>query len=173
MDYLYERTRTANSIRHLRDAVAREELKRGGLDINARARLERAIERAKPVYDALSLPVPEPRADEHSFQYRRRVVEDLKHHSPTWAKSSPGRIPDEGGFAIIEREVLAAAEKRGLDPEYAPGGGLRERKVVDASGNESTVFHGSPADAWAPFCGPMKTAVTEFRTPQGRRLYPR
>jgi hypothetical protein len=166
-----------DTVLHLRERIAKEELKRGGLDINARARLETAIKRVTPVYDALSLPTPQPRRDEHSFQYRRRMVEDLKHHHPQWINTHPGRITDEPGFAIIEREVIAAAEANGLNPtfrgQHVPPGTLRERKVVDASGNESTVFHGDPKDAWAQFCGLTRTAVTEFRTPSGRRLYPR
>jgi hypothetical protein len=167
----------ADTVHYLRGRVERAEQARGPqLSIAQRATLEKAIAKVTPVYDALSLPPPEPKRDEDAFHYRRRVVEDLKTHHPQWRKSNPGRITDDAGFSVIEREVLHAARARGLDPLYrghVPPGTLRERKIPDASGNESTVFHGDPADAWAPFCAPVKTTVKQIQTPSGRRLYPR
>ena len=109
------------------------------LSINDRARSGTGPREVTPVYSALSLPVPEPKADENAYSYRRRVVEDLKGHSPQWRRRTHHKSTDEPGFAVIERQVLAAAEERGLDPAYrghVPPGQLRERKVVDASGNE-------------------------------------
>jgi hypothetical protein len=175
---VFEKTkehRLVNNVLNLRQRVAREELRQGGLSIVDRAVLEKAIQKATPVYDALSLSPPEPRRDETAWRYRARVVEDLKGHS-IWKKSSPGSIAPGAGFDLIEREVLAAARARGLDPTYrghVPAGQLRERKVVDQSGRENTVFHGDPADCWRPFCTPSQTAVKQIQTPSGRRLYPR
>jgi hypothetical protein len=174
---VFEKTRDrVNTVLHLSQRIAREELKRGGLSIVDRATLEKAIAKVTPVYDALSLPTPEPRRDETAFRYRQRVVEDLKRHHPQWAKSSPSKIHDTAGFEVIEREVHSAAKADGLNPEFrghVPQGQLRPRKVVDAAGNESTVFHGDPKDAWALFTGPVATTVKQIQTPGGRRLYPR
>jgi hypothetical protein len=178
---VFERTaeyRAANTVLHLRRQVDRAEAERGrDLSINERATLERAIANAKPAYDALSLPTLRAEANETAFRYRRRVVEDLKGHHPQWRKSNPGRITDPEGFAAIEAQVLAAATRNGLDPTYLGlhvlRGQLRERKVVDASDNESTVFHGDPRDCWGAFSGPVRVAVTQFQEPSGRRLYPK
>jgi hypothetical protein len=166
-----------NNVLELRQRVAREERRQGGLSIVDRATLENAIRKVTPVYDALSRQPPQPKPQEDALNFRRRVFDDLKQHHSQWrAASGVAGWFHSGAFDVAEREVLAAAHARGLDPNYrgdAPPGHLRARKVIDQAGRESTVFHGDARDTWAPFCNPSKTAVLEIRTPEGRRLYPR
>jgi hypothetical protein len=149
------------------------------LTLEERRDVAAAQRRAEPVYAALSRSRPLPGANEPRLPYAVRVAQDLQKHSDRWATANLVRVarssPD--AFAAAAAEILADATRRGLDWSYSglPNGGLRERHVTDAAGQSSSVFHGNPADAWAPFTSPARATIKRFWEPfpSRRQIYPR
>jgi hypothetical protein len=131
--------------------------------------------RAETVYSALSKPVPKLNPGERPLPYRVRLAADLQRHSKDWARVdlAPVARSDPSAFGKIEQQVYAAAERRGLDWGYAPGGGLRARVETDAAGTQTTVFHGDIANWINQFATPTKVTVRKFWDGKRRQIYPK
>lgn len=133
-----------------------------------RAEIAQIQRHVQPVFDALSKSVPKLEPGEKPYPYRIRLAADLQKHSKEWARVDLTSVArgDPSAFGKIEAQILRDGEQRGLDWSYAPGGGLRARKIIDQAGNENTVFHGDPRHCWGQFLNSTITAVTELRPPR-------
>jgi hypothetical protein len=136
------------------------------LDQQQRAELLSAQRRADEVFSALSLGTPAPKANEPAYPYRVRLVADLQHHDPDWARVDlyPLARSNPHGFGVAEASIYRAARAHGLDPQYrghAPEGTLRERVAIE-EGLKIHYFHGDIRDMLAPFTGRRSLAVKSF-----------
>lgn len=100
---------------------------------------------------------PAPLMAETLPQYRRRLVEPYKQHSPAWSRADLSRCPDEV-LDVAEKQILADARREALAPTKVPAGTLVERQTRDQAGRLITKFYGDPG-AW----------MDQFKMP-GRRL---
>jgi hypothetical protein len=145
------------------------------LSLEQRRAVAEAQRRAGEVYATLSQSAPLPRASETALSYRARVINDLKKFAPSGWQEVDARELVRGPISVMEKEVYAAAVKRGLDFSYKgnlPPGQLRERVVYDEVGRPTTYFHGAFSDWANAFSSPSVAAVKAVILPNGRKLLP-
>jgi hypothetical protein len=144
---------------------------------NAELRLLRDYQaRADDVYRDLGLVgAPPPLPAESPRSYRVRLARKLQHHSPDWKESDLSNLArvSRNAFAVAEEAIYADAHKVALDPTvtFSRTGELRERKVKDESGRETTVYHGSPLWWMSQFMFPAR-AVAAFYNSRGEKILP-
>jgi hypothetical protein len=81
---------------------------------------------------------------ERLVDYRRRLLEPLKPHSPTWRNVDVPRAEDV--LRVAENQIYADASYAAEHP-IVPPGQMIERTTTDRTGRRITRFHGDPA-AW-------------------------
>lgn len=95
---------------------------------------------------------------ERLCDYRRRLLEPLKQHSPAWR--SVENIPaSEDLLRLAEGQIYADAAQEARHPSHVPPGTLLERIEIDRTGRKITRFHGDPEVALAPFKFPPRIVV--------------
>jgi hypothetical protein len=91
--------------------------------------------------------------------YRRRLLEPLKQHSPAWRKVDVPRQEDV--LAVAEKQILADAAREAVAPTNLKPGQLVERVTTDPTGRKISRFYGDPEAVWGMFRGETKI-VTGF-----------
>jgi len=91
--------------------------------------------------------------------YRRRLLEPLKQHSPAWRKVSVPRQEDV--LQVAEQQILADAAREARAPTSIPPGKLVERVTTDVTGRRISRFFGDPEACWGAFKAEPKI-VTGF-----------
>lgn len=116
--------------------------------------------RADEVYSALGQrSAPRFLDGEDSLSYRRRLVRDLKKHSPDWKDVNIHAIADESAFSVMERRVYADALDVARSPVTAEPGTLRS-VTRRSGGHEITEYVGEPKTWMDSFAGPVRQYVT-------------
>ena len=128
------------------------------LSDGVRREYQRHQAEADGIYRQLGEPsAPPPLDNEWLPHYRRRLLEPLKQHSPTWAKVE---IPNqEDVLAVAERQIYADAAREARAPTNLRPGELVERIVTDSTGRKISKFFGDPAVTWGPFSIPPKLVI--------------
>ena len=112
--------------------------------------------RADEVYAMLGEHAPRPLSGETVPLYERRVVRDLKKHSPTWkAADVSTAFADDASFAIVRDQVFEQAKVTAMSPESAPDGGLK-MITKRSGGHEFHDFVGDPRSWMYPFSGSVR-----------------
>ncbi len=123
------------------------------------AAAEKVRARATAAYRAAGFGDPPARQyDESVTRYRTRLVEGLRHLSPTWGKLNQSDVQSAvraGALDVVEAQVFADAEQS----VKTDLGTLREISEPDITGRKITRFVGSDTACWAPF---------QFPTMRGR-----
>lgn len=96
---------------------------------------------------------------EDSLGYRRRLVRDLKKHSPDWKDVNIHAITDDSAFSVMERRVYADAMDVARSPVTAEPGTLRA-VTRRSGGHEITEYVGEPSTWMNAFAGPARQFVT-------------
>lgn len=118
--------------------------------------------RADEVYSALGQrSAPRFLDGEDSLGYRRRLVRDLKKHSPDWKDVNIHAIADESAFTVMERRVYADAMDVARSPVSAEVGTLRA-VTRRSGGHEITEYVGEPKTWMDSFAGPVRTYATSI-----------
>lgn len=113
--------------------------------------------RADEVYSALGQrSAPRFLDGEDSLGYRRRLVRDLKKHSPDWKDVNIHAITDDSAFSVMERRVYADAMSVAATPVTADPGTLRAVHRTGPGGHKITEYVGEPSTWMNTFAGPVR-----------------
>lgn len=108
-----------------------------------RGEFSKAQARADEVYMQFSKKAPYPMTGETPLAYRKRLVGNLKEHSPDWKDVDILAIADSVTFAIAEKAILAGAAHAALHPADLKDDELREIVRVDSgTGTRVIEFRG-------------------------------
>ena len=119
--------------------------------------------RADEVYSAFGQrSAPRFMDGEDSLGYRRRLVRDLKKHSPDWKDVEIHKIADEGAFSVMERRVYADAMNVARSPVTAEAGTLRAVHKTGPGGHQITEYVGETSAWFEAFSGPVRQYVTSI-----------
>lgn len=130
----------------------------------------KAQARADRVYLAFGGSAPRPSVGESLLEYRKRVVVDLKEHSPTWAKAEINVAAiDENLFAPIETQVLDEALKAASDPAKVPAHKIRAIEGRSDSGHPVRNYVGDPKAWMSQFMPPAQHGYLEQNKPGAGR----
>jgi hypothetical protein len=92
------------------------------------------------------------------MQYRQRMANAFRRHSPTWKDVDVSVIYGKG-FDVAEAQILADAQREALHPTNIPAGTLIERITTDRSGRQISHFFGDPAAWMDQFKAPVRNVV--------------
>ena len=98
--------------------------------------------RADSVFSGFGMRAPRPLDGESLLGYRRRLVGQVKPHSPRWKDIDINAIIDSAAFGVMEGQVYADADQAALHPADVPGSALREIKRQDTTGRQISTFVG-------------------------------
>jgi ADP-ribose pyrophosphatase YjhB (NUDIX family)/flagellar biosynthesis GTPase FlhF len=115
--------------------------------------------KADSVFSCFGKRAPVPLSGEKPLSYRRRLMTQLKEHSPDFKTVDLSSIADSALLGFAEKQIYADAQKS-ASLSVGPGM-LREIKRADATGRQISTFEGDPAATWAPFQS-GKRQVTSF-----------
>lgn len=122
--------------------------------------------RADSVYNQFGKRAPRPLDGESADRYRRRVVTELKSHSPSWKEIDAGKL-DNTSFEVVEKQVFADAEMAAINPVDLREDELRAVTTIDQhTGLRSTKFLGK--QTFIHQMSPTKNYVTKLNTDFGR-----
>ena len=96
--------------------------------------------------------------------YRRRLLQPFKVHSPVWKGTDIPR--DEGVLRIAEAQIYADAAREASNPTTLGPGELVERTIIDQAGRRISRFHGDPGVWMDAFKYPAQQVIGY---PGGRR----
>jgi len=102
--------------------------------------------RANKIFSLMNQECPPPFSDEAGLTYRRRILQDLKHLSPTFKDINLHAIADADAFRAVETQIYADADRAARNPATWAGGGdtLREVVELDEAGRKIKSFYGEP-----------------------------
>lgn len=115
--------------------------------------------KADSVFSCFGKRAPIPLSGEKPLAYRRRLMIQLREHSPDFKSVDLSSIADSALLSVAEKTIYADA-KKSASLSVGPGM-LREIKRADATGRQISTFEGDPAATWAPFQS-GKRQVTSF-----------
>lgn len=115
--------------------------------------------KADSVFSCFGKRAPVPLSGEKPLAYRRRLMIQLREHSPDFKSVDLSSIADSALLSVAEKTIYADAQKS-ASLSVGPGM-LREIKRADATGRQISTFEGDPAATWAPFQS-GKRQVTSF-----------
>lgn len=120
--------------------------------------------RADAVYGAFggNIKAPRPLDGETPPNYRRRLAEGLKKHSPLWKDMDLYTAVNDAALANVELAIYNDAMQVARNPQLGEGE-LREHKRVLPSGHTSTEFYGKPS-AWMQQFAGGRRMVGSIRT---------
>lgn len=122
--------------------------------------------RADDVYSKFGQHAPRPMPGETPALYERRVVRDLKQHSPTWkAADAATAFADDAVFAVARDQVYKEATATALSPSTVSAGQLR-MITKRQGGHEIHEFVGDPRSWMDPMAGATRQYVTSIVTPK-------
>jgi len=82
--------------------------------------------------------------------YRLRLLQPFKKHSPEWKNANLREIAQAGALTSVEDSIFQSAKKAATD-DSAFQNSLRRMDVKDETGRKQTKFYGSPEVTWSPF----------------------
>jgi len=82
--------------------------------------------------------------------YRLRLLQPLKKHSPEWKGANLREIAQAGALTSVEDSIFQSAKKAATD-NSAFKNTLRRMDARDETGRKQTKFYGSPEVTWSPF----------------------
>jgi 8-oxo-dGTP pyrophosphatase MutT (NUDIX family) len=94
--------------------------------------------------------------------YRRRLLDKYKAHSPNWKDVDLAKA-DSSVLAVAERQIVADAFTASDRPDIGAGSGLREIKRRGELGHTITEFRGDISETYAAFKAPS-LQVSGFNT---------
>lgn len=134
-------------------------------DLNARmpailtdadqAELANAQAQADSIFQAFGKTAPRPGPAEKPLAYRKRLLGDLKSHSPRAKDIDIAAIADSATFTAIEGMVFADAMEAARQPGALPDGVLIPVVRTDAANRRITTFIGTKSP-WTPFRVPSR-----------------
>jgi 8-oxo-dGTP pyrophosphatase MutT (NUDIX family) len=144
-------------------ASLRDEIKRleglipkslGDPDFHA---LQDSQARADEIYSLFGKYAPRPQAGDTVQIYERRIVRDLKSHSPRWKdKDVSSAFADDASFGEVRDQVFEDARKDALSPSTAPNGELLPIRRRGESGHTVIEYRGDSRVWMYPFAGPTR-----------------
>jgi hypothetical protein len=143
--------RNSYNIRHKKDRINELTADHRTQDLFAAAQA-----RADRVYSKFGSSAPKSMSGETLGAYRRRLLQPLQKHSPTF-KAADLRVVavDPVAFDAVEADIYRCAADAVNNPATVPMGMLRE--VVEVrNGHTHTKFVGAPRSWMAPFMVPSK-----------------
>jgi hypothetical protein len=84
-------------------------------------------------------------------QYRRRLLQRYKQHSPAWKDVDLSKISDETALGVAETQIYADAHQASMNGSLVPPNMLREITSRDQSGRQISRFVGADDAAWSQF----------------------
>lgn len=100
------------------------------------SKLSQAQARADGVFQMFGKQAPRPMNAETLQEYRLRIANDLKEHSPTWKASNLAVIAvDDASFDVIEKSLYDEARRTAMDPPDLTNGELRAITRTDSTTN--------------------------------------
>lgn len=172
MTDLPEKIRRAKEMRDELNRLEREcsaemrETAKGPLFEQEQEQIADAQSRADATYNELGRRAPPPMPGERLIQYRRRLLQPLKAHSPTWKDVN---LADHSGknLDVIEKQVFADAVVYADSNDAVRGDEMRTIHKTDNSGRRITEFRGKHSFINA-FKGERRLAT--IRDPRELRL---
>ena len=144
-------------------AALRDEIKRieglipksiGDADFHA---IQDSQARADEIYALFGKHAPRPLAGDTVPIYERRIVREMKNHSPRWKEVDVSTaFADEAAFGKVRDQVYEDARKDAMSPSTAPDGGLRQLTKRGASGHTIHEYVGDSRAWMYPFAGPTR-----------------
>lgn len=129
-------------------------------------RLAELQAKADPIFGAFGDRAPRPLDGERPTGYRRRLINALKQHSPTWASVNLDAIQDTTALDAIEGQVFADAAAAARSPIDIGPGQLREVRRTDNTGTRViTEFHGDPMAWMSDFIGNPQRGGLQINRP--------
>lgn len=118
--------------------------------------------RADDIYAPFGKQAPRPQAGETVQLYERRVVREMKQHSPTWKGvdlAASSAFADDAGFGVIRDQVYRESKATGMSPATVAAGELREVKK-QSGGHTIIEFVGAPSVWMNDIAGHVKLKAT-------------
>jgi len=113
--------------------------------------------RADEIYSLFGKFAPRPMAGDTVPIYERRIVRELKTHSPRWKDVDVSTaFADDTAFGKVRDQVYEDARKDAMSPSTAPDGGLRMLTKRGASGHTINEFVGDSRAWMYQFAGPTR-----------------
>lgn len=124
--------------------------------------------KADRVFEAFGDSAPRPLQGETLINYRIRLADALKVHSPTLKGTLLSRvaIADSTTFEVLESQIYKDAAEVARSPSTVPAGQLRMVTKRMDSGHTINTFVGEPA-AWMRNFAPEQQYVSTFMTSKG------
>jgi hypothetical protein len=114
--------------------------------------------KADQVAQAFNDSAPRWLSGERLIDYRRRLLEPLKQHSPAWRSVDIPRAEDV--LRVAESQIYADAAREASNPSNIPAGTLLERITTDQSGRRISRFHGDVEAFLGPFKLPAMQVIS-------------
>ncbi|HVA17719.1 MAG TPA: hypothetical protein VMV59_08405 [Candidatus Dormibacteraeota bacterium] len=106
--------------------------------------------RAQSAADPWGFDVDRWTQNEKLTDYRLRLLQPFKKHSPEWKGANLREIAQAGALTSVEDSIFQSAKKAATD-DAAFKNTLRRMDVKDETGRKQTKFYGSPEVTWSPF----------------------
>jgi len=111
---------------------------------------ENAQARAQSAADPWGYDVDRWTQSEKLTDYRLRLLQPFKKHSPEWKNANLREIAHTHALTNVENEIFSAAKRAATD-NSAFKNTLRRMDTKDETGRKQTKFFGSPEACWGPF----------------------
>jgi 8-oxo-dGTP pyrophosphatase MutT (NUDIX family) len=131
------------------------------------ADLTRTQARFDSVYQAFGRHAPRAMQSETLQEYRLRLCNELKEHSPTWKLSNLAVVAvDSASFDVVETSLLAEARRAAMEPTDLTNGEIREVVRIDSTTHRPVhEFYAAPGRSFVHDFSSAPQYLTRLNTP--------